>query len=98
MKAKQLNITKETVKNWELTVSTMKSLKEAGRITEAGVVQTEAQRYAAEVTIPDLKQRIKETENALSILLGNSPTSISRGTLTDQQILPIYIFNSLLRI
>lgn len=85
----QLNITKETVKNWELTVSTMKSLKEAGRITEAGVVQTEAQRYAAEVTIPDLKQRIKETENALSILLGNSPTSISRGTLTDQQILPI---------
>jgi len=81
----QLFITRQTVNNWDTTVQTMRALKEAARVTEAAVVQSEAQRYAAEVTIPDLKQRIRETENALSIILGHSPTGISRGRLQDQQ-------------
>jgi len=81
----QLLITRLTVQNWDSTVSVMRALKEAARVTEAAVVQSEAQRYAAEVTIPDLNQRIKETENALSILLGNPPSVVSRGRLQDQQ-------------
>ena len=83
---KQLAITRETVKNWDITVETMRALKESGRVTEAAVVQSLAQRYAAEVTIPDLKQSIKETENALNILLGNPPGSITRGAIEDQKI------------
>ncbi|MCC7233625.1 MAG: TolC family protein, partial [Bacteroidia bacterium] len=74
-------ITQQTVNNWDSTVQTMKALKEAARVTEAAVVQSEAQRYAAEVTIPDLKQNIKETENALSILLGRPPSGIQRDSL-----------------
>ena len=62
----------------------MRALKEAARVTEAAVVQSQSQRYAAEVTIPDLKQRIRETENALSIVLGVPPASISRGLLENQ--------------
>jgi outer membrane protein, multidrug efflux system len=81
----QLIITQQTVLNWDTTVQTMRELKTAALVTEAAVVQSEAQRYAAEVTIPDLKQRIRETENALSILLGLAPASISRSTLADQQ-------------
>ena len=81
----QLLITQQTVANWDTTVTTMRALKEAARVTEAAVVQSEAQRYAAEVTIPDLKQRIRETENALSIIVGHAPTGISRGNLEDQQ-------------
>jgi outer membrane protein, multidrug efflux system len=80
----QLAITEQTVRNWDTTVRTMRALKEAARVTEAAVVQSEAQRYAAEVTIPDLKQNIRETENALSILLGHPPTAINRGRLEDQ--------------
>lgn len=83
---KQLLITEQTVENWKSTVVTMKALKEAGRVTEAAVVQSEAQQYAAEVTIPDLKQSIKEFENALSVLIGSSPSAIQRGTLENQQI------------
>lgn len=83
---KQLEITKLTVNNWDSTVITLRALKEAGRVTEAAVVQSEAQRYAAEVTIPDLKQRIRETENALSILIGRSPSSIERDSIESQQI------------
>lgn len=80
----QLLITRQTVNNWDTTVQTMRALKEAARVTEAAVVQSEAQRYAAEVTIPDLKQSIKETENALSILIGSSPAAVKRGKLQDQ--------------
>jgi hypothetical protein len=81
----QLLITRQTVSNWDTTVTTMRALKEAARVTEAAVVQSEAQRYGAEVTIPDLKQRIRETEHALSIILGRAPAGIGRGRLEDQQ-------------
>jgi outer membrane protein, multidrug efflux system len=81
----QLAITEQTVVYWDTTVQTMRALKEAARVTEAAVVQSEAQRYAAEVTIPDLKQSIREAENALSILLGNAPHAIGRGNLESQQ-------------
>lgn len=85
----QLAITEQTVRNWDTTVRTMSALKEAARVTEAAVVQSEAQRYAAEVTIPDLKQRIRETENALSILLGQTPTAIQRSRLDDQSTVSV---------
>jgi outer membrane protein, multidrug efflux system len=85
----QLAITEQTVRNWDTTVTTMRALKEAARVTEAAVVQSEAQRYAAEVTIPDLRQSIRETENALSILLGVSPASIKRGRLENQSTLAV---------
>ncbi len=85
----ELIITQETVRNWDTTVQTMRALKEAARVTEAAVVQSAAQRYAAEVTIPDLKQRIRETENALSIVLGNVPSPINRSTLQEQKTVSV---------
>lgn len=85
----QLTITQQTVNNWDTTVQTMRALKEAARVTEAAVVQSEAQRYGAEVTIPDLKQNIKETENALSLLLGHAPTGILRGSIENQATVPV---------
>ena len=84
----KLAITEQTVRNWDTTVVTMRALKEAARVTEAAVVQSQAQRYAAEVTIPDLKQNIKEIENAMSILMGSAPHSIMRGSLLSVTIIP----------
>ncbi len=81
---RQLAITQQTVQNWDTTVTTMRALKEAAVVTGAAVVQSEASRYAAEVTIPDLKQNIREIENALSILLGRPAGSISRSNIDDQ--------------
>ncbi|ETZ20431.1 efflux transporter outer membrane subunit [Pedobacter sp. V48] len=82
---KQLAITEQTVKIRETDVETMKSLKEGAIVNGAAVVQSEANLYAAQVTIPDLKKSIKETENALSILLGKGPGAINRTTLDEQQ-------------
>lgn len=81
---KQLSITEQTIQIREKDVETMKSLKEGAVVNGAAVVQSEANLYAAQVTLPDLKRSIRETENALSILLGRGPGKIDRSTL-DQQ-------------
>ncbi|RFS19365.1 TolC family protein [Chitinophaga silvatica] len=80
----QLSITEQTVISWQATVEVMKALKIADVVTSAAVVQSEASRYAAEVTIPDLKQSIRETENELSLLLGIPSTAIERDSINNQ--------------
>jgi len=83
---KQLEITEITLKKRIENVETLKFLKEGAVVTGADVVQSEANRYAAEVTIPDLKQDIRQTENALAILLARGPGAIQRNKLADQQL------------
>lgn len=81
---KQLEITEETIENRTKDVETMKALKESAVVTGAAVVQSEANKFSAEVSVPDLKKQIRETENALSVLLGRTPGKIERGSLDDQ--------------
>lgn len=83
---KQLKITQETLESRIKNVETIKALKEGAIVTGAAVVQSEANQHAAEVLIPDLKQSIRETENALNILLGQAPGPIERGELGTQII------------
>lgn len=68
------------------SVETIKALKEAAIVNGAAVVQSEANLYAAEVTIPDLKRSIRETENALRILVGKVGANVARGKITQQEI------------
>ncbi len=77
----QLKITEQTVKNRTSDVETMKALKESAIVTGAAVVQSEANLAAAQVLIPDLKRSIRETENALSVLLARTPGNIQRSSL-----------------
>lgn len=82
----QLRITEETVKIRAKSVSTIKTLKDAAVVNGAAVVQSQANLYAAEVTIPDLKRSIRETENALSILVGKTGAAIARGKMNEQEV------------
>jgi len=82
----KLAITQLTVKNNIDLVETIKVLKESGRVTGAAIVQSEAARYAAEVTIPDLQQQIREAGNALCLLLGRVPGTIERGKIEEQTL------------
>lgn len=83
---RQLEITLETLKNRIKDVETMKELKAGAVVTGAAVVQSEANRYAAEVSIPDLKRSIRETENALDILLSRPPGAVNRSSLATQNM------------
>lgn len=82
---KQLEITLKTVSYLKEDISTNKSLKDANRITEASVAQSEANLYATQSTIPDIKNNIRQTENALSVLIARAPGSIDRGTIEEQE-------------
>jgi len=82
----QLRITENTANIWGENVNSMKIMKKAGLTNEAAVSQSEASYYTTKASIPDLKQQIRETENALSLLLGQAPQHIERGTLAEQQM------------
>ena len=80
----QLAISEQTVISWRKSVETMKALKLAGSVNEAAVVQSQANCYAIEASLPDLRQNVREVENTLSNLLGVAPQSIEcPGVLAD---------------
>ena len=83
---KQLEITEETVVLWKENVETMKALKEGSSVNEAAVVQSEANYYAVVASVSSLKDQIRQTENALSLLLRQAPQQIERGTLDEQHL------------
>ena len=83
---KQLEITEETVVLWKENVETMKALKEGASVNEAAVVQSEANYYAVVASVSSLKDQIRQTENALSLLLRQAPQQIERGTLDEQHL------------
>lgn len=85
----QLEITQQTVEKRIRNVETMEIMKENDVITGADLVLSQANRYSAEVTIPDLKQRIYETENTISLLMGRNPGPVERGRLEDQDLSPV---------
>lgn len=83
---KQLAITEETAVLWRKNTETMKALKEAAVVNEAGIVQSEANYYMILASIADLKNQIRETENSLSLLLRQAPQRIERGKIDNQQL------------
>ena len=83
---RQLEITEQTIENWSLTVRMMKAMKLAGNVNEAAVVQSEANYYAVCASKTDLLRSIRETENALSLLLGQPGQHIDRGAWDEQQL------------
>jgi len=84
----QIIVAEETLINRNESVETILALKEAGNVTEVGVKQTEAQKYATEIIIADLKNNIIILENTMSILLGEASAEIERSTFESQTMQP----------
>lgn len=83
---RQLAVSEETSRNWKQSVETMKAMKQAGMVNEAAVVQSQANSYMVEASLPALRKQIRETENALSLLLMEAPHSVDRGVMNEQQL------------
>src|SRR5690554_2915391 len=84
----QLVIADQTLENRVKGVETILALKEAGQVTEVAVKQTEAQKFATELIIEDLKYNITILENTMSILLGEDSQNIQRNTFDEQELNP----------
>jgi NodT family efflux transporter outer membrane factor (OMF) lipoprotein len=82
----QLGITERTLEKRISNAETMEALRDNDLITSADLVLSQANRYATEIIIPDLKQRIYETENILSLLMGQEPGPIVRTSLDQQNL------------
>lgn len=74
----QVAVTEQAVERYREQVHVMRALKAAGNANEAAVVQTEATLYAAETSLHDLRNSIRQTENSLTLLLGDTPHTIER--------------------
>lgn len=72
-------LTKET---WDM----MKIQKDLGTVRETGVQSAESNYYSVLAQAEDLKRQIRETENSLSLLLGQPAQTIARGKLADQSL------------
>ncbi len=85
----ELQITRETVKAQEDSVKLTNLRIEHGVATKLDVLQAQQVLDSANAQIPDLERRIAQEENAINILLGNYPQSVTRGRpLIEQQLPP----------
>lgn len=84
----QIKLAEETLINRNESIETIVALKDAGNVNEVGVKQTEAQKYATEIIIADLKNSVIVLENTMSILLGQAPGKIARSTFEEQTMQP----------
>lgn len=69
----QLNLSRATAEIWKQSVQTMRDFKEAGRVTQAAVVQSEAQYYSILASITDLETALDKANNSMSLLLNVAP-------------------------
>lgn len=85
---RQLEISEKTADILKRNTETMEAMKDAAlyNINGAGVEQSRAAYAQVLASLPEIRRSIRETENALSILLGEAPQSIQRGALEAQQL------------
>lgn len=82
----QLKLADSTLINRNESIEVIHALKDAGSVNEVAVKQTEAQKYATEIIVADLKNNIILVENSLSLLLGEAPHKIERSSFAQQQV------------
>jgi len=83
---KQLEIVEDMSELTKQTWDMMKARQELGGVRSTAVQSSEASYYSVLAQATDLKRQIRETENSLSLLLGQSAQAISRGKLEDQSL------------
>jgi multidrug efflux system outer membrane protein len=86
----ELDIAKRTLTARQESLRLITARQQGGLATMLDVRQAEELVYQASQTIPDTERLIEQTENQISLLLGNNPGPIPRGTsLAEQQELPV---------
>lgn len=85
---KQLEVTKQTAKNYKEGYDIFKLRFQYGIVSEIEVSQAKSQYEQALANIPFFEKIISQQENALSVLLGRNPGPIPRGKTIDELMLP----------
>lgn len=83
----QLRLTNDAVKIRHNTVETMRALKSVGQQTEAAVNQAEVDYYNVKASLTELENQIVQVQNALSLLLNQTPQQIEREQIKNVKFL-----------
>lgn len=81
----ELEIAKRTLTARQESLRLITARQQGGLATMLDVRQAEQLVYQASQTIPDTERLIEQTENQISLLLGNNPEPIPRGASLSQQ-------------
>jgi len=83
-----LEITQRTLQTREESLNLTKSRQVGGVSTLLDLRQSEQLVYSAAETIQEIQQQIEQTENQISLLLGENPQGMLRGRSLTEQALP----------
>lgn len=81
----QLAVASQTAETWKKNLEVTKLLMEAGQSNRAAVASTEANYWSICTNVITLQQSIREIENILTALIGDTPGHVSRQALTTFQ-------------
>jgi multidrug efflux system outer membrane protein len=85
----ELDISRRTLDTRQASLELIRNRQAGGVSTLLDLRQGEQLVYTASETIPTLQQQIEQTENRITLLLGENPGDVTRGrSLTEQQFPP----------
>ena len=83
---RQLQISEATCDILKRNLETVEAMKEAAMANSAAVEKSRTAYAQVMASLPDIRQSIRETENALCLMLNQPAQSIARGTLESQEL------------
>ena len=83
---RQLQISEATCDILKRNLETVEAMKEAAMANSTAVEQSRTAYAQVLASLPDIRQSIRETENALCLMLNQPAQSIARGALEEQQL------------
>jgi multidrug efflux system outer membrane protein len=84
----QLEIARNALESWGESVALAQAQLQGGVISRLDLDQFEAERANAATRVAELQRSMIQKENELSVLVGNNPVTITRGTTLTAQVLP----------
>lgn len=75
----QLVVAQRTLETYKESLRIVQDKFQFGQVSKMNVAQVQSQVETSQAQIPQLRNQIKQTENALAILLGRNPGTIPRG-------------------
>lgn len=76
---RQRAVTEKNIESYTHYLNTVKALKQSAQVTEVAVLQANAQLSSAQAYLPQINAFIAIEENYICMLLGKTPSPVSRG-------------------
>jgi multidrug efflux system outer membrane protein len=88
---RRLRISQRTLETREDALKIIQARFDKGTVPELDVNQAEIEAADAQASVASFDRAVRQTENALSVLVGAGPRTITRGLRLEQQTLPMEV-------